>query len=104
MKLGSRSVRSVGIPLSQPTAKSTARVEDAVGHFSNRARRRRRFNRVLRVQLECECVAELQTGRCRVSKDLAAILYSGAVRRGVWCFKHAGKCQPTACVGVFREV
>lgn len=65
--------------------------------------KRRRFDRVLRVQLECGCVAELQTGRHRVSKDLAAILYGSAVRRGVWCFKHAGKCLPTACVGVFRE-
>lgn len=67
-------------------------------------KKRRRFNRVLRVRLECECVAELQTGRCRVSRDLAATLYADAVRRGVWCFDHAGKCQPTACVGVFREV
>lgn len=101
MTLGSRSARSVGIPLSRSSVKSTARVEDAVGHFSNRMRKR--FDRVLRVRLECGCVAELQTGRYRVSKDLAAILYGNAVRRGVWCFKHAGKCHPTACVGVFRE-
>lgn len=64
---------------------------------------RQRFNRVLRVRLECGCVAELQTGRYRVSKDLEAILYGSAVSKGVWCLKCVGNRHPVACIGVFRE-
>jgi len=63
---------------------------------------RQRFDRVVRVRLECGCIGEVSTGRYRVSKDLAAIIFGGAVRRGLWCFVHHGKCLPTECLGVFR--
>lgn len=65
--------------------------------------KRRRFDRVLRVRLECGCTSELHTFSYRVSKDLAAILYGEAIRKGVWCFEHGGKCHPVECMGVFRQ-
>lgn len=67
------------------------------------SRLRQRHNRLLHVRLECGCVAKLETGRYRVSKDFEAILYGTAVRKGVWCKKCVGRRQPVACLGVFRE-
>lgn len=62
---------------------------------------RKRNFRVIRVLLECGCQSDLHTGRYRVSKDLAAILFGGAIRRGVWCPKHPGMGQPKRMLGVF---
>ena len=63
---------------------------------------RRRFFRVVRVQLECGHVGELNTGRWRVSRDLAACIVGDAIRRGVWCFPCNGSCVPTKYLGVAR--
>lgn len=56
--------------------------------------------RCIGVKLECGCVAYLSTGRYRVSRALAAILYGTALRRGVWCVKHKATCQPVKALGV----
>lgn len=64
---------------------------------------RKRHFRALLVRLECDCQVKLNTSRYRVSKDLAACLMGDAVRKGVWCYRHGGKCHPVEFLGVVRD-
>lgn len=45
--------------------------------------------------LECGHVEQEHTGRYRVSRDLAAILYGSFLGRGVWCEICHARCHPT---------
>lgn len=63
---------------------------------------RKRYFRVVRVELECGCAADLNTGRYRVGRDVAAMTAMTAARRGVWCLKCNAQCQPMKTLGVFR--
>jgi hypothetical protein len=60
--------------------------------------KRRRFDRFVRVQLECGCLADLHTGSYRVSATQKALVLGHAVRRGVWCLTCKGCCMPVKFV------
>jgi len=62
---------------------------------------RKRYFRAVLVTLDCGCDQKLSTGRYRVSKDLAGLIASHAVRAGVWCC--GGMQQPKEIKGVVRE-
>jgi hypothetical protein len=64
--------------------------------------KRKRYDRAIRVALECGCTAEINASRYRVSKDLAACIVNSAIRKGIWCFIHQGTCMPVKYLGVFR--
>ena len=65
--------------------------------------KRRRFFRAVRVKLECGCNYDINTSRWRVTKDLAACIVGDALRKGCWCHKHGGTCQPVKFLGVVRD-
>lgn len=57
------------------------------------AGRAKHFRGVM-VKLECGCWVVEGTSFYRISKSIRATLVNYCNRRGVWCLKHGGKCQP----------